>query len=69
MGETTFLDSSGVGWLLGCNKRFRQGGGSMVLHTVPPIVLDMLKVMRLEQVLKIADDEPAAVSIMRGEPV
>lgn len=60
MADTSFVDSSGIGWLLSCNKRFRQSAGTLVIHSVPPIVLDMMKIMRLDQVFKIADDERAA---------
>ncbi len=66
MAETTFIDSSGMGWLLGCNKRFREGSGMLVIHSLPPIVLDVIKVMRLDRVLKIAEDEPAAVARTQG---
>jgi anti-anti-sigma factor len=66
MAETSFMDSSGLGWLLGCNKRFREGSGTLVLHSVPPLVLDVIKVMRVDRVLKIADDEQAAVALTRG---
>ncbi len=67
LAETTFIDSSGIGWLLGCNKRFREGGGKLVIHSVPPIVLDMLRVMRLHEVLKVADDESGALAMIRGD--
>ncbi len=64
LAEATFLDSSGVGWLLMCNKRFREASGRLVIHSVPPVILDVIKVMRLDQVLKIADDETAALAML-----
>ncbi len=66
LADTTFIDSSGLGWLLGCNKRFRESGGALVIHSVPPIVQDVIRVMRLDRVLKIADDEKAAVALAGG---
>jgi anti-anti-sigma factor len=64
LAEATFLDSSGMGWLLLCNKRFREAAGRLVIHSVPPLVMDVIKVMRLDQVLKIADDETAALALL-----
>ena len=61
MEEVEMLDSSGVGWLLVCHKRFRETGGVLVLHSYPPIVGNVLKVLNLHQVLTLADDEDAAV--------
>jgi anti-sigma B factor antagonist len=64
LADATFLDSSGMGWLLLCNKRFREADGRLVIHSVPPVVLDVIKVMRLDQVLKIAEDEVAALAML-----
>jgi anti-anti-sigma factor len=66
LAEATFLDSSGMGWLLLCNKRFRETAGRLVIHSVPPVILDVIKVMRLDQVLKIAEDETAALAALQG---
>jgi anti-anti-sigma factor len=62
-----FMDSSGIGWLLACRKRFREAGGSLVVHSVPTAVLDVIKVMRLGHVLRLADDESAALAMVQGE--
>jgi stage II sporulation protein AA (anti-sigma F factor antagonist) len=62
-----FMDSSGIGWLLACRKRFRETGGSFVVHSVPAAVLDVIKVMRLGHVLRLADDESAALAMVQGE--
>jgi anti-anti-sigma factor len=64
LADATFLDSSGMGWLLMCNKRFREASGRLVIHSVPPVILDVIKVMRLDQVLKIAEDETAALAML-----
>jgi len=62
-----FMDSSGIGWLLGCRKRFREAGGNLVVHSVPAAVLDVIKVMHLGHVLRLADNEPAALAMVQGE--
>ena len=62
-----YIDSSGVGWLLTCHKRFKEGGGKMVLHTISPFTMQFLKLMRMDLVLNFAVDEPAARQKAQGE--
>jgi anti-anti-sigma factor len=57
---TPHIDSSGVGWLLGCHKRCLQSGGKLVLYSVPPMVLQILRVLRIDSLLLIAANEPEA---------
>lgn len=64
--ETEFIGSSGVSWLLELHKRLHQAGGKLVLYSVPVIVMEVLKVMRLDRVFFIAEDEAAAVVMVRG---
>ncbi len=59
----TFMDSSGIGWMLKCQKRAREAGGRVVFCSLPPAILDVVKVMRLDQVLKIAENEVAAMAM------
>jgi len=66
LAQVTFIDSSGIGWLLGCRRRFREGGGKFVIHSVPPVVLDIMRVMKLEHVLRLAEDEDAALAMVQG---
>ena len=61
-----FVDSAGIGWLLRCNKRFREAGGMLVLHSIPPMVRQVLDFMKLYDVLRLADDEPAALRVAEG---
>ncbi len=63
LAAATFIDSSGLGWLLSCNRRFREAAGKLVIHSVPPTILDVIKVMRLDQVLDIAEDEASALAM------
>jgi len=34
--DADLIDSSGYSWLLNQNSAFRQQGGTLVLHSVPP---------------------------------
>ncbi|MFN0019085.1 MAG: STAS domain-containing protein [Pirellulaceae bacterium] len=60
LNEVSYLDSSGVGWLLSCHKKMRQGGGRMVVHSYSPIVSNVFRVLKLERVLDLAENAMAA---------
>jgi anti-sigma B factor antagonist len=66
LNEASYLDSSGVGWLLTCNKRFRNAGGKIVVHSLHPLVANVLKVLKLERVLTIADSAATGAVAVRG---
>ena len=66
LADVRLFDSMGLGWLLKCNKRFREAGGTLVIHSIPPVVLDMMKVMGLSQVLKLSEDEQSALATIQG---
>ena len=51
-----FLDSSGIGWLLSMNRQFQEQGGALALHSVPPLVANALKLLRLNEILTIVID-------------
>jgi anti-anti-sigma factor len=67
MQESEFLDSSGVSWLLVSHKRFRERGGQIVLHSIPPLVGNVLKVLRMNQIFAMAENEQAAMKLVQGE--
>lgn len=62
--RSNYLDSTGVEWLLHSHKRFNKEGGMLVIHSVTPVMLQILKMMRMETVLNIAVDEPAAMALV-----
>jgi anti-anti-sigma factor len=55
-----YVDSSGVSWLLTCHKRFREAGGKLILHSITPLVMQVIRVLKLDQVFCIADSARAA---------
>jgi stage II sporulation protein AA (anti-sigma F factor antagonist) len=67
MSNVVSLDSSGVNWLLVCQKRVRQAGGQLVLHSLSPIARNVIKVLNLQTVFRLADDEEGAVQLLAGE--
>lgn len=60
LGGASAIDSSGIAWLVRTDRRFRQEGGKVVLHSVPPSVMDIMRVMRLPTLLHVASDEAQA---------
>ena len=62
-----FVDSSGIGWLMGSHKRFRQDGGKLVIHSVRPVVTEILKILKFHQVLVITKNERAALAAVERE--
>ena len=65
LSGVAMLDSSGVGWLLLCQKRFRTAGGAFVLHSLSPFVQQLFEVLKMHLILTIADDESGALDIAR----
>ena len=68
MSEVAALDSSGVNWLLICQKKMRESGGQLVIHSLSPIAKNVIKVLNLQTVFTMADDITEAVSLVNGEP-
>ena len=62
-----YMDSSGVGWLLRCHKRCRESGGRLVIYGIPPLVLNMLRMLRMDLVLTLAKDAAAARALLEEE--
>jgi anti-anti-sigma factor len=58
--KTTYVDSSGIGWLVVCQKRFVQAKGQLVLYNVPPMVMQVLEMLRMHLIMNIASNETAA---------
>jgi anti-anti-sigma factor len=68
LADVDFIDTSGISWLLARHKRFREASGKLVIHSVTPLVLGVLKVLRLHAVLLLADNESAALALVQGGP-
>ena len=68
LGPTSYIDSSGISYLLGVHKRFRQAGGLLVLHSAPPTVMQVFKLLKLPMVMSIAADEAEAQKLAGEAP-
>jgi anti-anti-sigma factor len=67
MSRVEFLDSCGIGWLLHCQKQFREAGGKLVMHSVPPVVMQVFRLMRLTTIFNVSSDLHAAQTTFRTE--
>ncbi len=68
MSATSFLDSSGIGWLLKCHRRFNDRQGKLVLHSVTEQVGRVLTMLRLENALNLAENEHDAELLLSVSP-
>lgn len=63
LSEVKYIDSSGLGWLVVCQKRFKEHKGVVVLHSLPQLVSNVLKIVQLDQIFAIAEDAEAAAAM------
>lgn len=67
MSEVEAIDSSGVNWLLGCQKKMRESGGRLVLHSLSPIARNVIRVLNLHTVFALAEDAAEAQTQLDGD--
>ena len=60
MGETSFLDSSGLGALIGGLKAARQAGGDLRVARPTPAVVSVFELTNLDRVLRARDSVDTA---------
>jgi anti-anti-sigma factor len=51
--QADYIDSSGLGWLVGCHKRFKENGGEFTLVRVPPTIYRVLEFCGMVGVLRV----------------
>jgi len=68
LGRIDYLSSSGVAILVGIKRRADARQGKLVLFSIQPAVLDLLRVMKLDRYFLFADDETSALSSLRPLP-
>jgi anti-sigma B factor antagonist len=62
LGDITYIDSSGIGELIGAFTSVRNKGGDMKLLNLTKRVKDLLQITKLYTVFDIKDNEAGAVS-------
>jgi|SRR5437867_10662845 len=55
-----YFDSYALGWLLNCHRELSNNGGMMLLHSAPPKVCQFLRLLKLESILPIYENETSA---------
>lgn len=65
LARSLYLDSTGIEWLLNYYKRFQGEGGQLICHSAAPNTQQLLKLMRLDQVLHLEPTEAAALQRVR----
>lgn len=67
LSEVTFLDSTGVGTLVGGLKKVRENGGKLVFFGVRPRVKRVLEITGLLRALPIFDNREMALESLQNE--
>jgi anti-sigma B factor antagonist len=62
LSQVTFLDSMGLGLILGVHRRQRLRGGSVAIINASPIIVKMLHITGLHLVMDVHGTEDAATS-------
>lgn len=56
LNDATFLDSSGIGWLLSMNRAAKEQGFQVIVHSVPPLIQRVFGMMKLGQVIPVVEN-------------
>ena len=59
MSGVSYIDSSGIGWLIGSQKSFRAAGGKLALHSVQPQVHQLLGLLKLDRIIPMTESAAA----------
>jgi anti-sigma B factor antagonist len=62
LGDISYIDSSGIGELIGAFTSVRKQGGDLKLLNLTKKVKDLLQITKLYTVFDVKDDEAAAIS-------
>ena len=66
LSELGFMDSMGLGTLIGSTEEFREGGGEVRLVVLGGEVMRVLEVTGMGEALRVYRDVPSAVENRRG---
>src|SRR5262249_16179109 len=63
-----FVDSAGVGWLILCEKKAREAKGVLVVHSLPPMVQHVFRLLGVPTLLRVAATEAEALRLVEALP-
>ncbi len=49
------------------HKRLSETGGRLVLHSIPPRTMEIVHILHFDTILHIAENEAAAMEMLRAE--
>lgn len=53
LAETTYVDSSGIGWFIALHHRINRAGGQLLLHSASPTTSRILSMVGLHSLISI----------------
>jgi anti-sigma B factor antagonist len=62
LAEITFIDSAGLGTLVGAHRRMREAGGRLRIVRPPALVARAFELTGLDEVLDLTDDREQALA-------
>src|SRR5258708_10202152 len=66
LGQVSYIDSAGLGELVGCSTTVRNAGGRLKLMQLQKKISDLLQITKLHTVFEVIDDEAKAVASFAG---
>ena len=66
ISAVSYIDSSAIGWLIGTQKHFREGGGGLAVYGVQPPVKQVLDLLKVGRVVPLCENETAARESVGG---
>jgi len=66
LNATEYMDSTGLGTLVGLLKRMKESGGEVLIAAAQPRVKRLFEITGLNQVFRIYEDVAAALKEVRG---
>lgn len=62
LGQVSYIDSAGLGELVGCSTTVRNAGGRLKLMQLQKKISDLMQITKLHTVFEVIDDEAKAVA-------
>jgi anti-anti-sigma factor len=63
----SYIDTAAIGWFIHCHKACKGAGRRLVLHSIPPMVDQILQLLRMNEVLHLASDEAQARALAQAQ--
>jgi anti-sigma B factor antagonist len=64
LSEVTFVDSAGIGILVGCHGKVATAGGKLRMAGLTPRVLNVLRITKVDSILTLDDNVAASLAAL-----